>query len=111
VCQDFAHLAISCLRSMGLAARYVSGYLETLPPPGKSKLVGADASHAWISTFIPDTGWVDMDPTNNRIPGEAHITLAWGRDYGDVTPVKGVVMGGGAHTLSVTVDVVAQKET
>jgi transglutaminase-like putative cysteine protease len=108
VCQDFAHLAISYLRALGLAARYVSGYLETLPAPGKSKLVGADASHAWISTFIPDTGWVDMDPTNNRIPGEAHITLAWGRDYGDVTPVKGVVMGGGVHNLSVMVDVVAQ---
>jgi transglutaminase-like putative cysteine protease len=111
VCQDFAHLAISCLRSRGLAARYVSGYLETLPPPGKSKLVGADASHAWISLFVPDSGWVDLDPTNNLIPGEAHITLAWGRDYGDVTPVKGVVMGGGVHTLSVNVDVVAQKET
>jgi transglutaminase-like putative cysteine protease len=108
VCQDFAHLAVSCLRALGLAARYVSGYLETLPPPGKSKLVGADASHAWISIFIPDTGWVDLAPTNNLIPGEAHITLAWGRDYGDVTPVKGVVMGGGAHDLSVMVDVVAQ---
>lgn len=111
VCQDFAHLAISCLRALGLAARYVSGYLETLPPPGKPKLVGADASHAWISLFIPDAGWVDLDPTNNLIPGEAHITLAWGRDYGDVTPVKGVVMGGGVHTLSVTVDVEAQRET
>jgi transglutaminase-like putative cysteine protease len=111
VCQDFAHLAISCLRALGLAARYVSGYLETLPPPGKPKLEGADASHAWVSLFIPDSGWVDLDPTNNLIPGESHITLAWGRDYGDVTPVKGVVMGGGAHTLSVTVDVTAQKES
>jgi len=105
VCQDFAHLAISCLRSLGLAARYVSGYLNTTPPPGKPKLVGADASHAWLSLFVPDAGWVDLDPTNNLIAGESHITLAWGRDYGDVTPVKGVVMGGGTHTLSVTVDV------
>ena len=108
VCQDFAHLAIGCLRSLGLAARYVSGYLETQPPPGKAKLIGADASHAWLSLFVPDEGWVDLDPTNNLIPGEKHITLAWGRDYGDVTPVKGVVMGGGSHTLSVMVDVVAQ---
>jgi transglutaminase-like putative cysteine protease len=108
VCQDFAHLAVGCLRAQGLAARYVSGYLETHPPPGKPKLAGADASHAWISLFIPDAGWVDLDPTNNLIPGEAHITLAWGRDYGDVTPVKGVVMGGGVHTLTVTVDVAAQ---
>ena len=108
VCQDFAHLAIACLRSLGLAARYVSGYLETQPPPGKPKLVGADASHAWLSLFIPEIGWVDLDPTNNLIPGEKHITLAWGRDYGDVTPVKGVVMGGGAHALSVMVDVSAQ---
>ncbi len=108
VCQDFAHLAISCLRGLGLAARYVSGYLETLPPPGKPKLVGADASHAWLSIFVPEIGWVDLDPTNNLIPGERHITLAWGRDYGDVTPVKGVVMGGGVHALSVMVDVAAQ---
>lgn len=105
VCQDFSHFAISCLRSLGLAARYVSGYLETLPPPGKPKLVGTDASHAWISLYVPDCGWVDLDPTNNIFPGEAHITLAWGRDYSDVAPVKGVVMGGGRHTLSVVVDV------
>ena len=108
VCQDFAHVAISCLRSLGLAVRYVSGYLETSPPPGKPRLVGADASHAWISLFVPDAGWVDLDPTNNRIAGESHITVAWGRDYGDVTPVKGVVMGGGVHMLSVTVDVAAE---
>lgn len=105
VCQDFAHLAIGCLRSLGLAARYVSGYLETRPPPGKPKLVGSDASHAWVALFLPDHGWVGLDPTNNLIPGENHVTLAWGRDYGDVTPVKGVVMGGGVHTLSVAVDV------
>ena len=109
VCQDFAHLGISCLRSLGLAARYVSGYLETKPPPGKPRLVGADASHAWFSLFVPDTGWVDLDPTNNLIPDEHHVTLAWGRDYGDVTPVKGIVMGGGVHHLSVMVDVAPQK--
>jgi len=108
VCQDFAHLLISCLRGLGLPARYVSGYLETQPPPGKPKLVGADASHAWVSLYVPDQGWVDLDPTNNLIPGDQHITLAWGRDYGDVTPVKGVVMGGGTHTLSVMVDVAPQ---
>ncbi len=105
VCQDFAHFAISCLRSLGLAARYVSGYLKTIPPPGKPSLIGADASHAWLSLFVPDIGWVDLDPTNNMIPDQSHITLAWGRDYGDVTPVKGVVMGGGVHTLSVAVSV------
>lgn len=105
VCQDFSHLAIACLRSLGLAARYVSGYLETLPPPGKPKLVGADASHAWVALYVPDEGWVDLDPTNNVLAGESHVTLAWGRDYSDVAPVKGVVMGGGVHTLSVEVDV------
>lgn len=105
VCQDFSHLAIACLRSQGLAARYVSGYLETLPPPGKPKLEGADASHAWVALYVPGEGWVDLDPTNNIFTGEAHITLAWGRDYSDVAPVKGVVMGGGLHTLAVEVDV------
>ncbi len=105
VCQDFSHLALACLRSLGLAARYVSGYLETLPQPGKTKLVGTDASHAWVALYVPDEGWVDLDPTNNLLPGERHITLAWGRDYSDVAPVKGVVMGGGQHTLTVEVDV------
>ena len=105
VCQDFALVAISCLRALGLAARYVSGYLETQPPPGKQKLIGADASHAWISIFLPDFGWIDLDPTNNLISNETYITVGWGRDYGDVSPVKGVVMGGGSHQLSVTVDV------
>jgi transglutaminase-like putative cysteine protease len=105
VCQDFAHIQIACLRSLGLSARYVSGYLHTLPPPGKPKLVGADASHAWVSLYIPGTGWVDLDPTNNVIPTDQHLTLAWGRDYSDVTPVKGTVLGGGQHQLSVTVDV------
>jgi transglutaminase-like putative cysteine protease len=108
VCQDFAHVAISGLRALGLAARYVSGYLKTAPPPGEPKLIGADASHAWISLFVPDAGWVDLDPTNDLVPAESHITLAWGRDYGDVTPVKGVVMGGGVHSLSVKVDVAEQ---
>lgn len=93
VCQDFAHLAIGCIRSYGLAARYVSGYIETLPPPGKKKLVGSDASHAWFSVYLPDVGWMDFDPTNNKIPADQHITVAWGRGYGDVTPLKGVVFG------------------
>lgn len=110
VCQDFAHVAISCLRSLGLAARYVSGYLETIPPAGKPRLVGADASHAWISLFVPGCGWVGLDPTNNLMANETYITVAWGRDYGDVVPVKGVVMGGGRHELSVMVDVAAQRD-
>ncbi len=105
VCQDFAHLAIGCLRSQGLAARYVSGYIETLPPPGKPRLVGADASHAWFSAFLPGTGWLDFDPTNNQVPRLQHITLAWGRDFADVTPLKGVAYGGGKHELKVAVDV------
>lgn len=105
VCQDFAHLAITCLRSMGLAARYVSGYLETLPPPGQKKLTGVDASHAWFSVFIPQSGWVDFDPTNNQIPSDQHITIGWGRDYADITPLKGVMMSSGHHWLKVSVDV------
>jgi len=105
VCQDFAHIEIACLRSLGLCARYVSGYLHTQPPPGKEKLVGADASHAWLSIFIPGMGWMDLDPTNNVIPTDQHLTLAWGRDYSDVTPVKGTVLGGSEHLLSVSVDV------
>ena len=105
VCQDFAHLAIAGLRSLGLAARYVSGYIETKPPPGKEKLVGADASHAWFSVYIPKFGWIDFDPTNNLVPKGQHITVAWGRDYSDVTPLKGVIYGGGEHKLTVSVDV------
>lgn len=105
VCQDFAHLQIACLRSLGLAARYVSGYLRTLPAPGKPRLVGADASHAWLATFVPDWGWVDFDPTNDMIPGDEHITVATGRDFGDATPVKGVILGGGRHAVDVAVDV------
>jgi len=107
VCQDFAHLAIGCLRSLGFPARYVSGYLETLPPPGAPRLEGADASHAWFSAYSPTEGWADFDPTNNLMALEQHITTAWGRDYTDVTPLKGSVLGGGAgHSLEVAVDVV-----
>lgn len=105
VCQDFAHLAIGCLRSQGLAARYVSGYIETLPPPGEEKLVGADASHAWFAVYIPEQGWMDFDPTNNQVPNDQHITIAWGRDYSDVTPLKGVIFGGQNHELNVSVEV------
>jgi transglutaminase-like putative cysteine protease len=105
VCQDFAHFAIACLRSHGLPGRYVSGYLLTRPPPGKPKLVGADASHAWFATFVPEHGWVDFDPTNNVIPEGEHVTAAHGRDFSDVTPIRGVILGGGSHQLSVAVDV------
>ena len=105
VCQDFAHLQIACLRSLGLAARYVSGYLSTLPPPGRPRLIGADATHAWVSLFCGELGWVDLDPTNNQIPSDRHVLLAWGRDYDDVSPVKGVVLGGGQHAVKVSVDV------
>jgi len=105
VCQDFAHLELACLRSLGLAARYVSGYLLTHPPEGTDKLVGSDASHAWVSVFGGDLGWVDFDPTNNAIPDQEHVTFAWGRDYGDVSPINGFMVGGGAHQVSVAVDV------
>lgn len=105
VCQDFAHLAVACVRSMGLPARYVSGYIETVPPPGQKKLVGVDASHAWFSVFIPLVGWVDFDPTNNQIPSDHHITLGWGRDYTDVAPLNGIILSSGPHRLSVSVDV------
>lgn len=105
VCQDFAHLQIACLRSLGLAARYVSGYLLTRPPPGRPRLVGADASHAWLSVFVPEFGWVDFDPTNNVVPGGEHVQLAVGRDFGDVAPVRGVILGGGQHKVIVSVDV------
>ncbi len=105
VCQDFAHLAIACIRSMGLPARYVSGYIETIPPKGQEKLFGVDASHAWFSVYIPNTGWIDFDPTNNIIPGAQHITIGWGRDYADVTPLKGVILASGKHALQVSVDV------
>jgi transglutaminase-like putative cysteine protease len=105
VCQDFARLGIACLRSQGLAARYVSGYLETVPPPGEPRLAGVDASHAWLAIYCPGLGWVDVDPTNNMFPSTTHVTLAWGRDYADVSPVRGVILGGGQHSLQVSVDV------
>lgn len=105
VCQDFAHLQIGCLRSIGLAARYVSGYLRTTPPPGKPRLVGADASHAWLAVYTGDGGWLDLDPTNNLVPTNDHITIGWGRDYDDVCPIRGVIVGGGSHRMKVSVDV------
>jgi transglutaminase-like putative cysteine protease len=104
VCQDFAHLQIACLRSLNLPARYVSGYLRTYPPPGQPRLVGVDASHAWVSAYCPGFGWLDVDPTNNVVPSNGHVTLAWGRDYGDVSPLRGLILGGGAHSLTVGVD-------
>ncbi|MBB3837761.1 transglutaminase-like putative cysteine protease [Runella defluvii] len=106
VCQDFSHLAIASLRSMGFPARYVSGYLETLPPPGKKKLQGSDASHAWVSVYIPPFGWCEFDPTNDMIPQERHIVTAYGRDYSDIAPLKGIIFSSGRHTLSVAVDVI-----
>ena len=105
VCQDFAHVMIGCLRALGLPVRYVSGYLLTEPPPGQPRLIGADASHAWVSVYCPKHGWVDLDPTNDVVPGTAHAVVAVGRDYGDVTPLRGVIRGGGAHTLEVGVSV------
>ncbi|MUU77051.1 transglutaminase family protein [Winogradskyella endarachnes] len=104
VCQDFAQIAIACVRSMGLPARYVSGYIETLPPEGKEKLIGTDASHAWFSVYIPTYGWVDFDPTNNQIPKNQHIVVAHGRDYYDVPPLKGVIYSVGKNTMQVSVD-------
>lgn len=100
VCQDFAHLMIACLRSLALPARYVSGYLRS-----DANLTGAEASHAWLAVWCPMLGWQGFDPTNNTMPGGRHVTLAWGRDYSDVTPVKGVALGGGEHVISVSVDV------
>jgi transglutaminase-like putative cysteine protease len=105
VCQDFSHLQIACMRSLGLPARYVSGYLRTIPPAGRPRLVGADASHAWCSAWCPGFGWTDFDPTNNCVPSDGHITLAWGRDYSDVSPIRGVLLGGAKHSLKVGVDV------
>jgi len=116
VCQDFAHIMIGCLRALGLPARYVSGYLLTQPPPGQARLIGSDASHAWVAVYLPDLpgaqeghGWYDLDPTNDRsgwgTPGEDYVTLALGRDYADISPMRGVIHGGGRHTLSVGVTV------
>ena len=108
VCQDFAHFQIACLRSLGLAARYVSGYLLTDPPAGQPRLIGADASHAWLSVYCPHNGWVDLDPTNDVIADDRHITIGWGRDYSDVSPLRGVLLGGAGHRLFVGVSVVPQ---
>jgi transglutaminase-like putative cysteine protease len=107
VCQDYAHVMIACLRSQGLAARYVSGYLRTLPRDGepRSDLIGADASHAWVAVYAPPFGWVALDPTNDLRVGRDHVTIAWGRDFGDVSPLRGVILGGGEHELSVNVSV------
>lgn len=105
VCQDFAHLMTGCLRVLGLPARYVSGYILTTPPPGHVKLVGADASHAWVSVFCPEAGWVDFDPTNDLVVDDEHIVLAWGRDFSDVAPMRGVILGGGEQELEVHVTV------
>ena len=111
VCQDFAHLMLACLRSQGLAARYVSGYLLTQPPPGQPRLIGADASHAWLSLYCPRHGWVDFDPTNNLLPNLEHITLGWGRDFADVSPLRGVILGGGSHDPDVRVTVTPLEAT
>jgi transglutaminase-like putative cysteine protease len=106
VCQDFAQLGIACLRSLGLPAGYVSGYIETIPPPGEERLVGADASHAWFAVHHPEAGWMEYDPTNNLQPGEQHITVGYGRDFGDISPVKGIMTGSGSHEIEVEVDVI-----
>ncbi len=105
VCQDLAHAGIACLRALGLAGRYVSGYLFTKPPPGQPRMIGADASHAWFSVWAPPFGWIDLDPTNDMRPDGSHVTVAWGRDYGDVAPIDGIVSGGGAQVVEVGVDV------
>jgi len=108
VCQDYAHFMIGCLRMLGLPARYVSGYIQTTPPPGKPRLMGADASHAWVSVYCGGAGWIDFDPTNNMLVGDQHVTLAWGRDFSDVTPMRGVILGGGDQELEVRVTVMPQ---
>jgi transglutaminase-like putative cysteine protease len=109
VCQDFAHIMLACLRSRGLAARYVSGYLRTTPAPGSdAALAGADASHAWVSVYCPPFGWIDLDPTNDVRVGTDHVVIAWGRDFGDVSPLRGVIVGGGRHRLSVRVSMQAE---
>lgn len=110
VCQDFAHLMISCLRSIGIAARYMSGYIQTLPPEGQPRLAGADASHAWVAAYCPQAGWLELDPTNNQTADEQYITLGWGRDYYDISPAKGVLFGGGKHTVHAQVDMIPETE-
>jgi transglutaminase-like putative cysteine protease len=105
VCQDFAHLMLACLRGHGLPARYVSGYLLTDPPPGQPRLMGADASHAWVAAYSPQHGWVEFDPTNDQLADNRYITLAWGADFADVVPLRGVILGGAEQTLDVSVSV------
>jgi transglutaminase-like putative cysteine protease len=111
VCQDFAQLEIAFLRAMGIAARYISGYLETEPPPGKPRLAGADASHAWVSFHCPGTGWIDVDPTNNLLVANRHITVGWGRDFSDVSPIRGIIIGSGEHSMDVAVDVIRMPQS
>jgi transglutaminase-like putative cysteine protease len=111
VCQDYAHLMTACVRSRGLAARYVSGYLRTHPAPGTQRLLGSDASHAWVAVFCPPIGWVEFDPTNGILCGIDHIVLAWGRDFGDVSPLRGVIVGGGQHVVNVSVDVEEDRDS
>ena len=108
VCQDFAHVEIGCLRALGLAARYVSGYLRTDPPTDRPRLIGADASHAWVSVYCGDGVWIALDPTNDVMVETDHVTVAWGRDYNDVCPIQGVSLGGGEHGMTVAVDVVPE---
>ena len=110
VCQDLAHLQIGCLRSLGLAARYVSGYLRTHPPAGQPRLVGADASHAWLAVFCGPLDWIDLDPTNKLVPSDEHMTIAWGRDYSDVCPIQGMFVGGGRHAMTTAVEVLPLEE-
>jgi len=108
VCQDFAHLMLGCLRGHGLPARYMSGYLLTDPPPGRARLLGADASHAWVAAYAPDHGWIEFDPTNDRIPDQRYITLAWGADFADAVPLRGVLLGGRSQRMSVEVSVIPE---
>jgi transglutaminase-like putative cysteine protease len=111
VCQDFAHVQVACLRSLGLPARYVSGYIRTRPPQGEERLVGADASHAWVSLWCGEQhGWIDLDPTNDLLVSDQHVTLAWGRDYGDVAPIRGVILGGREHSVQVAVHVESSED-
>lgn len=113
VCQDFAHLMLACLRSQGIPARYMSGYLLTQPPPGQKRLIGADASHAWVAVYAPGShghDWVEFDPTNNLLPDTQHITLSWGRDFNDVSPMRGIILGGGGHEPKVSVTVMPHDE-
>ena len=110
VCQDFTHLMIASLRALGLPARYVSGYVRTRPPPGAARLLGADQSHAWVAAWLgPEHGWIDLDPTNNLVVREEHVVLGWGRDYSDISPLRGIILGGGRHTLTVSVDLEAEE--